>query len=104
MNDPSSGSPSRASSPTQIPIFPRRVRHNPQRPRGSMTSIIASDQDEREDGNDHGCMKEVADALVPPVPPLPPDGASAVLAARHPSVPNEPRASIWQEREREHRG
>jgi hypothetical protein len=40
---------------------------------------MAYDQDEREDGNDDSRMKEGADALVPP-------------------------ETIWQEREREHRG
>ena len=63
----SNGSPSRASSPEPIPVMPRGTSYNVP---GALTSTMASDQGEREDGGNDGRTQE--DALVPPAAPLPP--------------------------------
>ncbi len=64
---PSNGSPSRVSSPEPIPVMPHGTSHNVP---GTLTSTMASDQGEREDGGGDGRAQE--DAVVPPAPPLPP--------------------------------
>ncbi|KAF8497842.1 hypothetical protein F5888DRAFT_1695905 [Russula emetica] len=65
----SNGTPSRTSSPEPIPVMPHGTSYNVP---GALTSTMASDQGEREDGGkgDDGCAQE--DAVVPPAPPLPP--------------------------------
>ena len=64
---PSNGSPSRTSSPEPIPVMPHGTSYNVP---GALTSTMASDKGEREDGGNDDRGQE--DAVVPPAPPLPP--------------------------------
>ena len=65
----SDGSPSRTSSPEPIPVMPHGTSYNVP---GALTSTMASDQGEREDGGNGNDDRAPEDAVVPPAPPLPP--------------------------------
>jgi hypothetical protein len=65
----SDGSPSRTSSPEPIPVMPRGTSYNVP---GALTSTMASEQGEREDGGNGNDGHAQEDAVVPPAPPLPP--------------------------------
>lgn len=65
----SHGSPSRTSSPEPIPVMPRGTSYNVP---GALTSTMASDRGEREDGGNGNDGHAQEDAVVPPAPPLPP--------------------------------
>jgi hypothetical protein len=65
----SNGSPSRTSSPEPIPVMPHGTAYNVP---GALTSTMASDQGEREDGGNGNDDHAQEDAVVPPAPPLPP--------------------------------
>ena len=65
----SNGSPSRTSSPEPIPVMPHGTSYNVP---GALTSTMASDQGEREEGGNGNDGRAQEDAVVPPAPPLPP--------------------------------
>jgi hypothetical protein len=66
---PSNESASRTSSPEPIPVMPHGTSHKVP---GALTSTMASDQGERDDGGNGNDDRAQEDAVVPPAPPLPP--------------------------------